>query len=52
MCVLNSLVESTEFKSVLEALDPRYYPGRTLIGKKIDKVLVNMHEKQDSAIPL
>ena len=45
-CVPNSLVESSEFRSLLEALDPRYpVPGRTHIGKEIDKVLVDMRSK-------
>ena len=39
----NSLVENVEFRSLLEAMDPRYpVPGRTLIGKEIDKVLLEM----------
>jgi len=41
--VPNSLVENMEFRSLLEAMDPRYpVPGRTLIGKEIDKVLLDM----------
>ena len=45
-CVPNSLVESSEFRSLLEALDPRYpVPGRTRIEKEIDKVLVDMRSK-------
>ena len=41
--VPNSLVENVEFQSLLETLDPRYpVPGRTLIGKEIDRVLLAM----------
>lgn len=38
--VPNSIVENAEFKSLIEVLDSRYpLPGRTLIGKELDKVL-------------
>ena len=41
--VPNSLVENREFQSLLEALDPRYpIPGRTLLGREIEKVLFDM----------
>ena len=39
-----SLVENVEFRSLLEAIDPCYpVPGRTLIGKEIEKVLLDMN---------
>lgn len=44
--VPNSIVESAEFRSLLEELDPRYLvPGRTLISKEIDKVLFDLKLK-------
>ena len=44
--VPNSIVENVIFKSLLEAFDPRYLiPGRTRIGKEIDKVMSDMKER-------
>ena len=44
--VPNSIVENVEFRALLETLDPRYpVPSTTLIGKEIDKVLVDMKNK-------
>ncbi len=44
--VANSIVENVFFQSLLEALDSRYpIPGRTLIGKEIDKVVIDMKAK-------
>lgn len=44
--VPNSIVENVEFRVLLETLDPRYpVPSRTLIGKEIDKVIVDMKTK-------
>lgn len=38
-----SLVENEEFQSLVGTLDPRYpVPSRTLIGKEIDKVMVDL----------
>ena len=39
----NSIVENAEFKSFVNVLDSQYpMPGRTLIGKELDKVLVTL----------
>ena len=44
--VVNSIVENSIFQSLLEALDPRYpIPGQALIGKEIDKVMLDVKEK-------
>ena len=41
--VPNSIVENAEFKSFVNVLNSPYpMPGRTLIGKELDKVLVTL----------
>ena len=41
--VPNSIVESSEFRSLLEELDPRYpTPCRSALGKEINKVVMNI----------
>lgn len=41
----NSIVENLEFRSFVKALDCRYpAPGRTLIAKELDKVLVTLKQ--------
>ena len=43
--VPNSIVENAEFKSLIKVLDGRYpLPGKTLIGKELDKVLVTLKQ--------
>ena len=40
--VPNSIVGNAEFRLLLEAIDPQYpVPGRMLIGKEINKVLLD-----------
>lgn len=37
------LVDNTEFRSLLESLDPRYpVPGRSVMGKELDKLIVEL----------
>ena len=41
--VPNNIVESPEFRSLLEELDPRYStPCRSALGKEINKVVMNI----------
>ncbi len=44
--VANSIVDNAIFRSLLEGLDSRYQvPGRTLIGKEIDNLVIDMKTK-------
>ena len=49
--VPNSIVENEEFKSFIKTLDSRYpVPGRALISKELDKVLVTLKQNVQALI--
>ena len=49
--VPNSIVESSEFRSQLEELDPRYStPCCSALGKEINKVVMNIKLKREGAL--
>ena len=48
--VANSIIENDEFRSLVKVLDSRYpMPGRTLIGKELDKVLATLKQNVEGS---
>ena len=46
--ISNSIVENEEFWLLVKVLDSRYpMPGRTLIGKELDKVLATLKHNME-----